>query len=131
MLAIGVATSLVRSDTLKTSEISGVNEVEPAAKSEELLLDHFLHRLDEVRALSRGSQLGGLLVGLLTLAVLEQGDPLHRLVKDAPEGLEADFLGGLGAALALDGLLLTLGVGFVRHLFLGLASALRRVGFLA
>ena len=65
-------------------------------------LHGFLHRLHEVRRLlpEAVSSLARL-VGFLLLAVLVQRDPLERLIEDAPEGLEANFLGTFGPALAL------------------------------
>src|SRR5579885_359387 len=53
-------------------------------------LDHrLLDELDEVAAALLAAQLGGLLVGQGALAVVEDGDLLHRAVEDAPAGAEA------------------------------------------
>src|SRR5207247_382905 len=66
-----------------------------------LLLDRLLDRLDEVGVLLVERQLGGVLVGLLALGVLEGGHALVGVVEHPPDDLEALHLGAARARLGL------------------------------
>src|SRR5207249_4310577 len=76
-----------------------------------LLFDRLLDRLNKMGALFVRGQLGGLVLRLLLLGVVEDRDALVGVVEDTPDHLHADDLGrararlGLGLGL-LDRLLL-------------------------
>src|SRR5262249_51188928 len=93
------------------------------------VLDHFLDRLDEVRTLGRGRQFVGFLVRLLALAVVEQRHPLHRLIEDAPKGLQPNLFGRFGTPFSLPRRLLLPPPPFLDFLF-SLPLALSRFGFI-
>ena len=76
-----------------------------------LFLDDFLDKLDEMRAFLRLAEVGGLLVGLRPLAVLEQGDAPQGLVEDAPKGLQTDLFDHFARLLRLAGAFFTAAFG--------------------
>src|SRR5436309_4986318 len=69
------------------------------------LLDDLFDKLNEMRRLRRGGQLGRLFLRMFSLAVFEAGGALHRLIENVPKSLQTDLFGRLSAAFS-DGRLL-------------------------
>jgi len=68
--------------------------------SPETTLNDFLHNLDKMRCFCRLGKLRGFLVGLLTLAVLEQGDSPQGLVEHAQRPSDETSLATLARLFA-------------------------------
>ena len=96
------------------SSYAGAKTKAPPAMSvirASLLLDDFLDKLDKVRAFLRLGKIGGLLVGLRPLAVLEQGDASQGLVETPQKAFSRTSLTTLARLLRLAGAFFTAAFG--------------------